>query len=107
MGDRRLITAAERQRVIDLGEWVSLTTMYGDLTVQHLGGTRTVTWALKQMQKNVCVERKKSSRDSQMKKYVIFTREEGRGLPPGEIDLVACASRLIYEGFGVSEVIRN
>lgn len=38
VGERRMVTVAERQRVIELSKWASLTTMFGTLTVQHMGG---------------------------------------------------------------------
>lgn len=87
-GEGRMANVIERQRALDLCEWTSLSTMAGRLTVQNLGGTPVTSWALKVLQKNVCNERTKMSRDSQLKTYMRLAQEEGRGFPPGEIDLV-------------------
>lgn len=50
------------------------------------------------MQKNVWVEKTKARRESQLKKYVRFAEEKGRGMPFGEMDLVDYVAWLRYDG---------
>lgn len=81
--------------------------MYGGLTVQNMGGTPAAAWALNLLQKNVWVERTKFSKDTEMRKYRRFAREEVRGLPPGEIDLDVYVAWLLCEGLVSAKSFRN
>lgn len=73
----------------------------------NLGRAPAAVWALHLLQKNVWEERTKSARDSQMRKYMRFARGEGRGCPPGDLDLVAYISWLLFEGSVSANSFRN
>jgi hypothetical protein len=97
-GERKIVTGADRRTVLDGPTCEHLTTMYGGWSVQHLGGTTAAAWALALVQRYVWVEGTKETRNSQMRKFRTFMTEEGRGMPPGEVDLCAYVAWLLVDG---------
>lgn len=95
--ERRIVSVAERRAALDLIQCPLLATIYGVYTMQHFGGTNAAPWTSQLLKKREWAEKTKATRDSQLRKYVRFA-EEGRGVPPGEIDLVAYVAWLTYDG---------
>lgn len=97
-GERAVVAVEDRRAVLDARVVANMVTLYGGMTVQHLGGTPAAKHALSLIQRFVWADRTKESRSSHVKKYRQFAEAEGRGMPPGEVDLVCFIGYMMYEG---------
>lgn len=97
-GGRELMTRETRRAVLDEQLAGEMVTLYGGMSVQHLGGTPAASHALHLLQGYVWASQTKKSRSSQVKKYQEFAETERRGMPPDEVDLVCFVGYLMYEG---------
>lgn len=97
-GGRRTVSVARRRLVLEESMTQELVTLYGGLSVQHLGGTPGAQYALNLLQGFVWAHATKESRNAHMTKFKAFCMAEKRGMPPDEVDLVCFVGYLIYEG---------
>ena len=97
-GERRLVSVSERRAFLEKDTVTSLVTLYGGAMVQHLGGTPAAKFALSMIQQFVWAKSSATTKDSQLRKFETFCVQEGRGMPPGEIDLVCYVAYLSWEG---------
>lgn len=57
-------------------------------TVYHLGGTPAAMFPLPLIQQFIWADSTTTTKDSQLQKFETFSLHEGRGMPPGEFDLL-------------------
>lgn len=97
-GGREVVSVEKRREFLDAKTAAECVTLYGGTSVQQLGGTASAHHALTLIQCFTWAKRTSEGRNSQVKKYTEFAEAEGRGMPPGEIDLVCFVGYMMYEG---------